>query len=223
MPPDTTGWRTPSPRRLSGPSSIASGNTSCIGSGREMPDLLIRAQGGDRRALNELFRRELPLLRRWAQTRVPRGLWYRADVDDLVQLTFLRTLRRYCDFKQREGAAFQHYLRRILLNLTKDEIRSVVRHPEHASLDGVEAIVKPSALDLLLGRESRARFRAAVAQLRPRSRTALLGRLEQGLTYDEIAELIGVAGPGAARAIVGRSVERVAQLMRQHSRSRRRR
>jgi len=190
---------------------------------RDMGHLLVRAQRGDRRALNELFRLELPLLRRWAQTRVPRALWHRADVDDLVQLTFLRALRRYCDFRQRNGAQFQHYLRRILLNLTTDEIRKAARRPEHTELGDIEAIVEPSALDLLLGREARARFRIAIAQLRPRQRTAILARLEAGASYEEIAELVGAGTAGAARMIVGRSVERVVELMRRQGPKRRRR
>ena len=172
------------------------------------------AQAGDGRALNELFRRELPPLRRWARTRVPRTLWRRADVDDLVQLTFLRALRRYCDFEMRTSAEFQHYLRRILLNLTRDEIRSARRTPESVELGDIAVDLRPTSLDVLLGREATRRFRMAVRTLPVRSRTALLARLERGLSYDEIANLIGAPGPAASRAIVSRSVQRVARAMK---------
>jgi RNA polymerase sigma-70 factor (ECF subfamily) len=175
---------------------------------------LRRAQAGDARALNDLFRRELPVLRRWAHGRVPRPLWPRADVDDMVQLTFLRALRRYCEFKNREGSDFQHYLRRILINLTRDELRTAKRAWDGVEPDAVAESVQPSSLDLLLGQDKVRDFRRAVATLPPRSRAALLARLEHGRSYSEIATDLAAPGPGAARAIVGRAVERVMKEMR---------
>ena len=175
---------------------------------------LRRAKRGDAGALTDLFRRELPPLSRWARARVPQALWRRADADDLVQLTLLRALRRYCDFEARTGAEFQHYLRRILVNLTRDELRSALRAPESIELGDIAGDDQPSSLDLLLGRESIRRFRTAVTALPPRSRTALLARLERGISYEEIADLIGAPGPMAARAVVARAVRRVAQRMK---------
>jgi RNA polymerase sigma-70 factor (ECF subfamily) len=145
---------------------------------------------------------------------VPRPLWRRADVDDLVQLTFLRALRRYCDFEMRTSAEFQHYLRRILLNLTRDEIRSARRAPESVELGDIAVDRTPSSLDVMLGREASRRFREAVRTLPERSRFALLARLERGLSYEEIARLISAPGPAASRAVVARSVQRVAKAMK---------
>ena len=176
--------------------------------------VLRQAQQGNGRALNFLFDRELPQLRRWAHTKVPRALWPRADVDDFVQLTVIRALRRYRSFESREGVTFQHYLRRILTNLVYDELRRARRNPETPLPDDFEAATAPTALDLLLGREARRRYRTALQILRPRPRAALVARLERGADYTEIARLIGAAGSGAARAVVARAVQRLVDTMR---------
>jgi RNA polymerase sigma-70 factor (ECF subfamily) len=176
--------------------------------------LLGRAQQGDDSALEALFRRELPPLRRWARTRVPRHLWARADVDDFVQGTFIRALRRYRQFDVRTSATFQHYLRRILVNLVRDELRIVARQPERSELNDLAAPMTPSVVDQLIGKEVRSRYREALAQLPPRMRVALIARLERGASYDEIATLVDAPGGGAARALVGRGVTRLTAEMR---------
>jgi RNA polymerase sigma factor (sigma-70 family) len=181
-----------------------------------------RPQHGDRLALNALFRRELPALRRWAQARVPRMLWRRVDVDDFVQLTFIRALRRHNQFQVRHSGSFQSYLRKILLNLVRDELRAVARLPDvSAELGDIAARFAPDALDLLLGREAQRRYRAAVRTLRPRARAAVVARLEEGLSYEAIAARLGLVTPAAARAMVGRGVERVtAEMGRRRTRRR---
>jgi RNA polymerase sigma-70 factor, ECF subfamily len=182
---------------------------------RSETSVVERAQHGDRLALNALFRRELPPLRRWAQARVPRMLWRRVDVDDFVQLTFIRALRRHNQFQVRHSASFQSYLRKILVNLVRDEFRVVARLPDiGAELGDVAAPLAPSALDLLLGKEAQRRYRSAVRRLRPRVRVAVAARLEEGLSYDAIAARLGLVTAAAARAMVGRGVERVTAEMR---------
>jgi RNA polymerase sigma factor (sigma-70 family) len=182
---------------------------------RSDPDrTLARAQRGGRRALDQLFRRELPALRCWARTRVPRHLWPRADVDDFVQSTFIRALRRYHQFDLREGATFQHYLRRIFVNLVRDELRSVARLPERLELVDVAAQTGPNALDLLLGKEAQRRYRAALAVLSVRTRNAVTARLEHGRSYEWIAQSLGAANAGTARALVARGVTRLTAEMR---------
>lgn len=55
--------------------------------------LLTRARAGDAEALDELFARYLPLLRRWAAGRLPRALRDLADTPDLVQDTMLQVFK----------------------------------------------------------------------------------------------------------------------------------
>src|SRR4051812_43045501 len=52
--------------------------------------LLVRAQAGDADALNDLFRRHVPLLSRWARGRLPGWARDVADTHDLVQETAIQ-------------------------------------------------------------------------------------------------------------------------------------
>ena len=57
--------------------------------------LLERARAGDEGALNDLFARYGPALRRWASGRLPRWARDLADTPDLVQDTLLQTFTEY--------------------------------------------------------------------------------------------------------------------------------
>src|SRR5205085_10749076 len=118
--------------------------------------------------------------------RRPRAFWRLVNVDNFVQLTLIRTLRRYHKFEVRESAGFLHYLRRILFNLVRDELRRLAREPDTVELLEDAGALAPNALDLMLGREARLRYRKAIATLPARSRVALTSRFEEGATYEEI-------------------------------------
>ena len=51
------------------------------------------------------------------------------DTDDLVQVAVLRALNKVGRFEPHREGAFLAYLRRILLNAVRDEIRRVARRP----------------------------------------------------------------------------------------------
>src|SRR5512145_2903188 len=85
-------------------------------------DLLRRAQLGDSEALNELFRRHLGPLRRWARGRLPRWTRDLRDTEDLVQDTLAQTLKHVQDFEPRHDGALQAYLRQALVNRVRDEV-----------------------------------------------------------------------------------------------------
>src|SRR6185436_3338502 len=59
---------------------------------------LARARSGEAAALDVLFQRCLPALRRWARGRLPRYARDMVDTQDLVQDTALRTLHRLDTF-----------------------------------------------------------------------------------------------------------------------------
>ena len=86
-------------------------------------DLLRRARAGDAGALDDLFRRHLPPLRRWARGRLPRWTRDLRDTEDVVQETLLQTLKRIDVFEPRHEGALQAYLRQALINRVRDEVR----------------------------------------------------------------------------------------------------
>jgi len=67
--------------------------------------LLERARAGDQDALNDLFARYAPPLRRWASGRLPRWARDLSDTPDLVQETLLNTFRNIEGFEFRDEGA----------------------------------------------------------------------------------------------------------------------
>ena len=177
-------------------------------------DLLRKAQLGRRIALEELFRRELPPLRRWAIANVPSSIRRAGDTDDFVQRALLRTLRRLPHLRLADDATLQPYLRRVLQNLVRDHGREMARQPPIRSLEAWDHPIARSHVDAMIGAETYARYRAAVRKLSPRARAALQARIERGLDYAAVARRAKCASPAAARAMVGRALERVVTEMR---------
>jgi RNA polymerase sigma-70 factor (ECF subfamily) len=73
----------------------------------ETQRLLSRARSGDREALDVLFARHIPTLRRWASGRLPRWARDIADTQDLVQETVLQVFKRVEAFEPRGEGALQ--------------------------------------------------------------------------------------------------------------------
>jgi RNA polymerase sigma factor (sigma-70 family) len=171
--------------------------------------LLEGAQQGRRADLEELFRRELPPLRRWAFAHVPSSVRRAGDTDDFVQLALLRTLRRLPHLRMADTGTLQPYLRRVLTNLVRDRVRGTGRRLETVQLQEEDAAGEGSQLDAAIVSETYARYRAAVAALSPREAAALVARIEEGLDYAAVARRAGCASAGAARVMVGRALTRV--------------
>jgi RNA polymerase sigma-70 factor (ECF subfamily) len=176
--------------------------------------LLQRARSGDESARERLIERHLPRLRSWAHRRLPAGARSLADTDDLVQVTFLRALKHLETFEPRSEGAFLAYLRQILLNAMRDEIRRAGRRGGvHAEIDEDLPDRGPSPLETAIGRDALDRYDAAFAKLGPEPQEAVFMRVEMGLTYEQIAEALGKSSPDAARMLITRSLARLAVLM----------
>lgn len=178
-------------------------------------ELLRRARAGDESALERLFTRLIPQMHRWAHRRVPG--WARNSVDtaDLVQETVLHTLRNLGTFEARHVGALRHYLRRSLLNRVRDQFRRAGRHPALVELDDERFEGGESPLELAITRQNRERYNAALDQLKASDRTAVIGRIELGYSYEQLALILGKPTPGAARLAVRRALLRMADSMRQ--------
>ena len=98
-------------------------------------DLLARARAGDESALNQLFERHLPMLRRWTHGRLPRWARDVADTTDIVQETILGTLRQLDRFQPRGDGAPQAYLRQAVMNRIRNELRKLAVRGANLTLD----------------------------------------------------------------------------------------
>jgi RNA polymerase sigma factor (sigma-70 family) len=176
--------------------------------------LIARAQSGDRQALDELFARYLPRLRRWASGRLPRWARDVADTHDLVQETLLQTFKNIDGFEQRHDLALQAYLRQAIANRVRDELRRHARHPAKAELDDQAVDGGASPLEITIGRQAAERYEAALARLDAEERELIVARLEMGFTYQELATALGRPSGEAARKACERALVRLAEEMR---------
>lgn len=176
--------------------------------------LLERVRGGDAAARERLFARVLPALTRWAHRRLPAGKRDLSETEDLVQLSLMRALSRLDSFESDREGAFLAYLRQILKNLVRDELRRVrARGTEPLSESREDPA--PSPLERTVSRDVLDRYERSLEKLPEESRQAVLLRVEFGYTYPEIATALGKASPDAARMIVGRAMVEIARHMRE--------
>ena len=68
-------------------------------------------------------------------------------------------------------------------------------------------------LESLVGRETVEAYDAALAQLTDEEREAVIGRVELGLSYEELASAVGRPSPDAARMAVGRALVKLGKLL----------
>jgi RNA polymerase sigma-70 factor, ECF subfamily len=178
-------------------------------------DLLKRARQGDDDALNDLFRRHLSPLRRWARGRLPKWTRDLRDTEDLVQETLTQTLRRIDAFEPRHEGALQAYLRQALINRVRDEVRRVNRYPVPEGLDDADHPVDAAAspLEEVIGAQAMENYESALERLRPEERELIIARVEMQQSYQQIAVAHNRSSADAARMAVTRALLRLAEEM----------
>lgn len=178
--------------------------------------LLRLAQQGESDALDELFERYVPFLRRLAHGRVPRWARAGAETADLVQDTLLNVFRRIDHFEPRGNGAMRAYLRQALHHRILNVRRDAQRRPVTAPLDDLDVCDDtPSPLDQFLSDEERARYMLALDELRAEERDAIVGRIELGYSYEQLSVVLDKPSADAARMVVRRAVARLAEAMDQ--------
>jgi RNA polymerase sigma factor (sigma-70 family) len=175
--------------------------------------LLDRYREGEDSAVDSLFQRYMPVLRRWARGRLPS---YRRDIsetEDLVQVTFLRALNRLDAFDSERPGAFLAYLRTILLNLVREELRRSSRRPESVSIMESLPAQQLSLVERAIGQERMEAYEKALAQLPELKRNAVILRVEFGMSFEEIAVELERPSANAARMTVSRALDDLATLI----------
>ena len=172
-------------------------------------ELVVRAQTGDRQAVEALLQRSVPQLKRWAHGKLPAAARGSLDTGDLVQDTVLHVLRRLDTFQPRHVGAMQAYLRQSVLNRIRDEIRKIGRHPAPSELPDDMPSEEPSPLERAVEAEAVSRYHQALTTLNPRDRQLVVARIEAQWSYDEIARQLGMSTPDAARMAVSRALRRL--------------
>jgi RNA polymerase sigma-70 factor (ECF subfamily) len=176
-------------------------------------DLLARARAGDATAVERLFLRHLRPLQRFARGRLPAWARDLADTDDLVQDALLQTFKGMERFEPRHPGALQAYLRQAVMNRLRDELRRKARSPARVGIDDAERELRGSLLEEAVGPETLAAYQQALGRLRPEEREAVIGRLEMGFSYEELALALDKPTADAARKAAKRALVRLAEEM----------
>ena len=108
----------------------------------------------------------------------------------------------------------QAYLRQAVLNQIRDAIRRAKRRPALDVLDEEMTGQDISPFEHAVGVETLSRYDAALAALRPQDREAIIGRIELGYDYKELAITLDKPTDDAARLAVHRALLRLAEEMR---------
>jgi len=175
--------------------------------------LLRRARTGDSKAQNDLVMRYMDLLRRWARGRLPGYARDLVETADLVQDTLVKALARLDQFEPRREGAFLSYLRKILINEVRDQIRRARRHSTvHDSVDHLKGGT-PSPLEHLITAETLDRYEAALDTLPDKTREAVILWLEFGYSHRQICEAIDGHSENATRMRVSRALAHLASEM----------
>ena len=155
-------------------------------------ELVARSIRGDAESFNQLIRRwERPIY-----ALAYRTIGREEEARDVCQETFLRAFRALPGF--RGQAKFSSWLYRITLNLCRDWLRKerrapVVQAPEDVDIIELAAAAEPAeSIETLVARKDMARrVEQAMALLPEEQRTAIILKEYHGMTFQEIADLIG--------------------------------
>ena len=153
--------------------------------------LIERWLGGDERAATELVERHAGALTRFAAS-----LGEREHVDELVQDTFVRAFGSLDAFRQE--SSLRTWLFTILRRLHLDRRRAARRSAADVSIEDVDLATTHGALDELVAEETRGRLERVVRGLTRMQREVFALRVSEGLSYKEIADVLG-STEGAAR------------------------
>lgn len=186
----------------------------CKLAGEPTQALVIRTRQGDQCARDALIARFWMPLRRWAEGRLPQKMRSSGDTEDLVQITVMRALSRIEQFRNEGKGSFLVYLRQILLNELRDEIRRGNRTPEKVEVDDeMVDMGMPSPVDMVVGHEYLSIYETVLATLSKRQQSVIVMRVEQCMSYPEIARAIGET-PDCVRMMIARAMTKLAAGMR---------
>jgi RNA polymerase sigma-70 factor (ECF subfamily) len=190
----------------------------------EFADLLARAREGDQDAIRALHDRYEQGVMKAARRRLNPGLRRRFDTLDLAQSVFVEVIRALPRFEDRGEASFRAWLRVMVDNKVRDKLRKFTgrdQRPREARIQsGAEFEARaPSPASQAEHREARRNARDAVADLDETLRSILLLRLEEGLTFEQIAERLNLSSAEAARKRYARGLVRLHEGWDRPSRS----
>ena len=167
--------------------------------------LIERWRAGDERAASALVARHAPALARFAASQ---GEW--EQVDEVVQDTFVRAFGSLDAF--RGDSSLRTWLFTILRRLVLDRKRAARRSHGTVAIEEAGLATEHGALDGLVAEETQTRVDVAVQGLTRMQREVFTLRVSEGLSYREIAEVLG-STEGAARVHYHNALRAVKEVL----------
>ena len=167
--------------------------------------LIARWKAGDEGAASELVARHANSLARFAST-----LGEREDIEELVQDTFVRAFGSIDSF--RGDSSLRTWLFTIERRLVVDRRRAARRRRGEVGIQEGDLATEYTALDGVVADETEQRLRDAMGTLSPMQREVFSLRVGEGMSYRDIARLVG-STEGAARVHYHNALRTVKELL----------
>ena len=135
------------------------------------------------------------------------------DTQDVVLEAVQRGISRLGEFEVRHPGALVAYMRTTLRNLIIDHLRERIRQPQRVALDDQHPDTTRSPLERVISDEQIALYDTALTRLKPRDAALVMLKIDEQLSYDEIARSWASASANAARVAARRAVLRLAYEM----------
>jgi RNA polymerase sigma-70 factor (ECF subfamily) len=173
----------------------------------EAIEAIARARAGDAEAWGDLYREYAPAIFRFCRRALPT----REDAEDATMEIFMKLRDKLSQYD--ESRSFSAWLYKVAANHCWDLLRrrKIRQDKETEDLENVPlAHPDPSQLDRMIEQKSSEEVRRALDKLGSRARMALVMRYYSDMSYDEIADALGVR-----RAFVGVVLLRARHELRQ--------
>jgi RNA polymerase sigma-70 factor, ECF subfamily len=172
--------------------------------------LVRRAARGERSAREDLYRRHVDAVWR----RLTRLVGPDPEREDLLQQIFLEVFQQLAQF--RGDAAFATYLYRVQTNIAFDHLKRRGRRPLPLPAEMLEAFAarEASPEQQAVSRQRLAQIWAALDRMKPKKRIALVLQVVEGLSLEQIGELVEASADTVAKRIEHARKELQAALSR---------
>jgi RNA polymerase sigma-70 factor (ECF subfamily) len=178
--------------------------------------LVARALGGERRAFDELYERHADTVWRW----LTRLLGPDPDREDLAQQIFSEVFDALHRF--RGDARFRTFLYRVVVNTAVDQLNRRRRRRDGDDVAELVDVVADPGRSPEQSAEQRQQVASALElldRIKPKKRVAFLLRVVEGLSLEEVAEVVDASVPTVAQRVRHASIELRALQARRDGRS----
>jgi len=158
----------------------------------EPKDLIVRARAGDTQAWGDLYREYAPAVYRFCRRAMPT----KEDAEDATMEIFMKLRGKLSQYDP--SRSFAAWLYKVAANHCWDLLRRrKARHDKDMEdVDGLPLETpEPNQLEKLIEERSGNEVRKALNTLGARARMALVMRYYSDMSYDEIADALGVRRP----------------------------